>query len=169
MARDLDLAALPAHVAFKEWASIVLALEEGKQDLIFRKGGIAEDGRGFEVEHDRFLLFPTYFHQQTTGLRDEFAPLLERAMRARPPEGKLVITSWIEMTRTFPIEREADLLPLAARHVYAPHVLLDRLAGRYGKTLHALEVKIHVLDRPLELPMLDIYAGCKSWVDLEGP
>jgi hypothetical protein len=159
---------LPIQVAFKEWASIVLALEEGKQDLIFRKGGIAEEGRGFEVEHDRFLLFPTYFHQQTTGLRDEFAPLLERAMRARPTEGKLVITSWVEVTRSFPIEREADLVPLVTRHVYAPHVLLDRLAGRYGKTLHALEVKTHRLERPLDLPMLEAYAGCKSWVDLEG-
>jgi hypothetical protein len=160
---------LPIQVAFKEWASIVLALEEGKQDLIFRKGGIAEEGRGFSVEHDRFLLFPTYFHQQTTGLRDEFAPLIERAMQSRPPEGKVVITSWVAVTRSFHIEREADLLPLAARHVYAPHVLVDRLAGRYGKTLHALEVKTHLLERPLELPLLEAYAGCKSWVDLDAP
>jgi len=157
---------LPIAVAFKEWASIVLSLEEGKQDLIFRKGGIAEEGRGFQVEHDRFLLFPTYFHQQLTGLRDEFAPLLERAMRSRPPEGKLVITSWVEVTRWFAIERGADLASLAARHVYAPQVLQDRLAGRYGKTLYALEVKTHVLDRPLTLPLLEAYAGCKSWVDL---
>jgi len=147
----------------------VLALETGAQDLIFRKGGIAEEGRGFEVEHTRFLLFPTYFHQQMTGLRDEFAPLLERAMRARPPDGKLVITSWVEVTRSFAIEREADLAPLAARHVYAPKVLEDRLAGRYGKTLHALEVKTHLLERPLELPVVDAYAGCKSWVDLVVP
>ncbi len=157
---------LPTSMAFKEWASIVLALEEGQQDLIFRKGGIAEEGRGFRVEHDRFFLFPTYFHQQMSGLRDEFAPLLDRAMRAKPPEGKLVITSWVEVTRSFPIEREVDLLPLASRHVYAPHVLLDRLAGRYGKTLHALEVKTHRLERALDLPMSDAYAGCKSWIEL---
>jgi hypothetical protein len=160
-------AAAPPGVAFKEWASIVLALEEGKQDLIFRKGGIAEEGRGFEVEHDRFLLFPTYFHQQLTGIRDEHASLLERAMKARPPEGRLVITSWVEVTRSFVIERESDLLPLADRHVYAPRVLLDRLHGRYGNTLHALEVRTHVLDRPLALAMSESYAGCKSWVDLE--
>jgi hypothetical protein len=158
---------LPIRVAFKEWASIVLALEEGKQDLIFRKGGIAEEGRGFQVEHDRFFLFPTYFHQQLTGLRDEFAPLLDRAMRSRPPEGKLVITSWVEVRRSFVIEREGDLVSLDARHVYATHVLRDRLAGRYGKTLHALEVKTHVLENPLTLPLLEAYAGCKSWVHLE--
>jgi hypothetical protein len=153
-------------VAFKEWASVVGALETGQQDLIFRKGGIAEEGRGFEVEHDRFLLFPTYFHQQLTAVRSEFADLLERAMRERPPEGQLVVTSWVEVTRSFAVQHVEDLAPLAGRHIYAPHVLQERLFGRHGKTLHALEVTTHVLERPLVLGMREEYAGCKSWVDL---
>src|SRR6266566_356153 len=157
----------PLGVAFKEWASVVRALEEGKQDILFRKGGIAEEGRGFRVEHDHFLLFPTYFHQQLTGLRAEFAALLERAMAARPPDGRLVIGSWVEVKRSFVIEREEQLAPLESRHVYAPHVLLERLHGRHGKTLFALEVEVHRLDRPLDVPMLDAYAGCRSWVDLD--
>ena len=33
-------------VAFKEWASVVRALETGQQTVILRKGGIAEEGRG---------------------------------------------------------------------------------------------------------------------------
>jgi hypothetical protein len=88
-------------------------------------------------------------------------------MAARPPEGHLVITSWVRVTRSFAIEREADLAPLQHRHVYAPHVLLDRLHGRHGKTLFALEVTVHRLEKPLDVPMLDAYAGCKSWVDLD--
>jgi|SRR5579859_3375087 len=157
----------PLAVAFKEWASIVRALEEGKQDIVFRKGGIAEERRGFRVEHARFFLFPTYFHQQMTGLRAEFAPLLEEAMRDRPPDGRLVITSWVDVKRSFAIEREADLAALERRHVYAPHVLLERFHARHGKTLFALEVDVHRLERPLELPLLDAYAGCRSWVDLD--
>jgi len=157
----------PIDVAFKEWAAVVRALELGKQDLIFRKGGIAEEGRGFQVEHERFFLFPTYFHQQLTGIRDEYASLLEEALAARPAEGRLVIGSWVEVKRAFAIEREADLLPLEARHVYAPHVLRDRLHARYGKTLHALEVTVHMLEAPLDLPLLDSYAGCRSWVPLD--
>src|SRR5215510_5490809 len=105
----------PIDIAFKEWAAVVLALEIGTQDLIFRKGGIAEEGRGFEVEHDRFLLFPTYFHQQLTGIRSDFVSLFDRAMRARPADGQLVITSWVEVSRSFAIEREEDLAPLTAR------------------------------------------------------
>ena len=158
--------ASPPPVAFKEWAAIVRALEEGQQDLIFRKGGIAEEGRGFQVEHHRFCLFPTYFHQQRTGIRNAFAPLLERALADEPPLGRLVITSWVEVKRAFIVETEADLAALAPRHVYAPDVLVDRLHGRYGTSLHVLEVGVHRLATPLDLPLLGAYGGCKSWVSL---
>jgi hypothetical protein len=159
--------ALGTTVAFKEWASVVLALEQRTQDLIFRKGGISEEGRGFAVEHERFFLFPTYFHQQEAGLGKPYASLFDEAMRRRPPEGRIIVTSWVEVKRTFVIEREADLLPLASRHVYAPHVLIERLHGRHGTTLHALEIAVHLLAEPLDLPLLERYGGCKSWVDLE--
>jgi hypothetical protein len=164
-----DSTPLPTFTAFKEWASVVSALEEGKQDLIFRKGGIAEEGRGFAVDHDRFFLFPTYFHQQRAGIRDEHGLFYEAAMRARPGEGRLVITSWVLVKRTFLIEQPKDLDPLASRHIYAPHVLIERLHGRHGSKLHALEVDVHRLDVPLDLPLLDRYGGCRSWVDLEIP
>jgi hypothetical protein len=159
--------ALGLTVAFKEWASVVRAIETGRQDVIFRKGGIAEDGRGFTPEHPRFFLFPTYFHQQRAGIHDEYAAYFDSAMAARPREGRLAITSWVEVKRTFVIEREADLVPLAPRHIYAPHVLIERLHSRHGKALYALEIAVHILDAPLDLPLLERYAGCRSWVDLE--
>ena len=156
------------RVAFKEWASVVRALEQGKQDIILRKGGIAEEGRGFEVEHRAFFLFPTYFHQQLAGIRAEYAALLSESMDARPPEGRVVITSWVEVTRVFPVTDETELAALAPRHVYEAAVVADRLHGRYGKTLHALEVRTHRLAAPLDLPDLPAYGGCRSWVTLEG-
>jgi len=36
--------------ALKEWATVVNALESGKQTVILRKGGILETASGFEVE-----------------------------------------------------------------------------------------------------------------------
>ena len=153
-------------VAFKEWASVVLALEQGAQDLIFRKGGIAEEGRGFTIDHDQFFLLPTYFHQQRAGLRDDCAPLFDEAMRTRPPDGRIVITSWASVKRTFIVAEPAELDRLARRHIYAPHVLVDRLHGRHGTALYALEVDVHLLDVPLDIPLLERYAGCRSWVDL---
>jgi hypothetical protein len=160
------LGPVPNDVAFKEWAVIVRALEDGRQDLIFRKGGIAEEGRGFQVEQDAFYLFPTYFHQQRAGIRDAFAPLLDEAFRREPPAGRVVITSWVRVKNAFIVEREVELAALEARHVYAREVLVERLHGRYGKTLHALEVEVHRLAMPLDFPILEAYAGCKSWVTL---
>src|ERR1051325_9649991 len=52
------------RIAFKEWAIVVDALGRGDQIIILRKGGISEGRSGFQIEHNRFLLFPTLFHQQ---------------------------------------------------------------------------------------------------------
>src|ERR1044072_3477592 len=52
------------RIAFKEWAIVVDALGPGGQILVFRKGGISEGRKGFQVEHSEFLFFPTLFHQQ---------------------------------------------------------------------------------------------------------
>ena len=34
----------------KEWATVVKALEQGKQTVILRKGGILETASGFNIE-----------------------------------------------------------------------------------------------------------------------
>src|SRR5205814_10220299 len=75
------------RIAFKEWAAVCLALASGRQSIIIRKGGIAEAGGAFAPEHDRFWLYPTYVHQQQTGLRPDAADLLRHAGREGPPTG----------------------------------------------------------------------------------
>ena len=40
----------------KEWATVVKALEYGKQTVILRKGGILETASGFRVESKIFTL-----------------------------------------------------------------------------------------------------------------
>ena len=48
----------------KEWATVVKALENGKQTVILRKGGILETASGFNIESKKFFLFPTWEHQE---------------------------------------------------------------------------------------------------------
>ena len=43
--------------AFKEWAVTVRALAEGEQLITLRKGGIREENKHFEIEHDFDPLF----------------------------------------------------------------------------------------------------------------
>ncbi len=154
------------RIAFKEWASVVIALERGLQTVILRRGGIDEDGDAFEPKHREMLLFPTYFHQQGDHLRPEYQSLVEEAFRAEPPAGRLVISSRARVTRVEAIPDESTLDALASRHVYTREHVLDRLHGRFGQVLYALEVVVERLPTPLHLELRPEYGGCRSWVEL---
>src|ERR1700710_1213231 len=65
---------------FKEWAVTVRALAEGEQLLTLRKGGIREENKHFEVEHDQFFLYPTFDHQRNDLVRESHHPELRRAL-----------------------------------------------------------------------------------------
>ena len=67
-------------IAFKEWAVTVRALAEGEQLVTLRKGGIREPGKHFELEHDRFFLYPTFDHQRNDLVRESHQPELRRAL-----------------------------------------------------------------------------------------
>src|SRR3569833_1736214 len=67
-------------IAFKEWAVTVRALAEGEQLLTLRKGGIREPGKHFQLEHDRFFLYPTFAHQRSDLVRESHHPALRRAL-----------------------------------------------------------------------------------------
>ena len=64
-------------IALKEWAAVCLALSDGRQSLLLRKGGIAEGRGGFRMEHDEFWLFPTQFHQSPEQLTPGTSDLLD--------------------------------------------------------------------------------------------
>src|ERR687892_373758 len=67
-------------VAFKEWAVTVRALSEGEQLLTLRKGGIREEDKHFELEHEQFFLYPTFDHQRNDLVRESHHPELRRAL-----------------------------------------------------------------------------------------
>src|SRR5690349_24887348 len=67
-------------IAFKEWSVTVRALAEGEQLITLRKGGIREENKHFEIEHDHFFLYPTFDHQQNDLVRDSHVPEMSRAL-----------------------------------------------------------------------------------------
>ena len=82
--------------ALKEWAVVCRALEEGRQVLLLRKGGILEYRQGFKVEHNRFMLFPTYEHQSKDHLQADYAETLDQVIKDQPATGTNRITSYAE-------------------------------------------------------------------------
>jgi hypothetical protein len=152
--------------AFKEWAVICRALAEGRQALILRKGGIAEQGGEFVPEHRRFWLFPTYLHQHLDALRPEALPLLEAAEADRPPAGVVRLAHFAEVAAAHHLYDLADALKIAPLHLWSEATVAARFAYR-RPGLFVLPVRVYRAAETFELPDTAYYAGCKSWAELE--
>jgi hypothetical protein len=153
-------------VAFKEWAVICEALAVGRQSVILRKGGIAEEGGAFRPEHSEFLLYPTYFHEHRSGVKPEFLPLLDIAESARPEPGTIRFSHFVRVTGVRHLTQLADVLALDDRHAWTAEVVKQRFHYR-SPGLFVLEVRVFRLPEPAVRPERPEYAGCKTWVHLE--
>jgi hypothetical protein len=154
------------RVAFKEWAVICRALADGRQAIILRKGGVAEAEGEFTPDHLRFWLYPTYAHQQATGIKPEAAELLARAEAERPPAGVLRLTHFAEVEGVYDVRSLAAALILDDLHLWSEETVRQRFAYR-RPGLFVLPVRVFRAAEPVELPERPEYAGCKTWVELD--
>jgi hypothetical protein len=152
--------------ALKEWAVVCAALAEGKQALLLRKGGIAEEAGEFQVEQPRFWLYPTYTHQQRAGIKPETLPLLAQVEAERPPPGVLRISHFAEVTGVYRVRDLVSALVLAHLHCWSEETVRQRFAYR-TPGLIVLPVRVFRSRAVIELPETAHYAGCRSWVELE--
>lgn len=155
------------QTAFKEWAIVVDALGQGKQIVILRKGGIAEGREGFQVQHPRFWLFPTLFHQQREQVVasaqarfDEIHPTPGRSDQVR-------IQFAAEVMAWHRLESLDAARALRGQHIWRDEVIAERFEWGRTKDIYAMALRVSRLPAPVELPMLPGYGGCKSWVELE--
>jgi hypothetical protein len=155
-------------VAFKEWAVICSALATGRQGLILRKGGIAEDGGAFRPQHAEFLLYPTYFHEHRSGVKPEFLPVLETAEVARPAAGTIRFTHFVRVENVTHVTDLDAALALDSLHAWTPEVVRQRFHYR-TPGLFVFEVRVFKLARPVEVAEHPAFAGCKTWVPLDTP
>jgi hypothetical protein len=153
------------QTAFKEWGIVVEALGRGGQIVVLRKGGIAEGRGGFQAEHERFWLFPTRFHQQAEGVVEEARAGFEDY--EWPPEEVLRIEFCAEVMEARRLDSLAAAQRLAGQHIWREEVIAERFDWGRDAGIYAMAVKVRRLAAPVELPMLESYGGCKSWVELE--
>jgi hypothetical protein len=152
--------------ALKEWAAICAALGDGRQQLILRKGGIAEPGDGFRLEHTRFWLYPTYSHQQRKGLRDDALSFLEEAERAQPPAGTVRLTHFAEVDGVYHVKNKTAALLLAHLHLWSEEAVAARFDYR-TPGLYVLPLRVYRVASARDLPERSEYQGCHSWVELD--
>ncbi|MFI5249063.1 MAG: DUF1802 family protein [Gemmatimonadales bacterium] len=153
------------RTALKEWAAAVDALAQGAVIALVRKGGIRETRSGFVVRHDRFLLYPTYFHENDTGL----APRLLQNFKAEPgppAPGLVHVTHVAQVARVWHAAALGPLRLIEHEHPLAWPAVESRFHYRGTPGVQVIALRVAKLPAPAEVPELARYRGCVSWVEL---
>lgn len=178
--RDDDVV---VDVALKEWGAVVAALAAGKQTVIFRKGGLKDGGKGFKLQATSFALFPTVFHPNEVEKKgfSKDADAMNNFIGVPTPDMKqgesVPITVTAQVTGAWVTHDQAVLDVLSDHHVWTRDVLASRLAWKPATPITVLELRVKKIaaagaadadaaSRHTLPPDLELYGGCKSWVDL---
>jgi hypothetical protein len=172
-------------IAFKEWAVTVRALAEGEQLLTLRKGGIREDNKHFQLDHERFFLYPTFDHQRIDLVRDSHRPELRRALEEgvwadgeppvqawtidggiQPPD-RVRIRAWAEVAAHWEVSDPRAVDALSPFYIWTPDYAEKRLAWKRRHPLHVMLLRTYRIPRPVTVKVRDDYQGCRSWLELQ--
>ena len=149
----------------KEWATAIKALEHGKQTVLLRKGGILETASGFKIESKKFLLFPTWEHQETKHVKPEYQNFLNQTLNHRPKEGYNTITSIAEVLDQKDISSNKIIDDLSSFHIWSDEYIKERINWMPEKPLKAIFLKVSTFPQ-IEMPLESDFEGCKSWIEL---
>ena len=150
--------------ALKEWAVAVKALERGETAIVVRKGGIGE--KAFAVPKTQFLLLPGYEHQKAELLKSEHRHLMD-GIPNLTDDGPLRFSSFAEVAGAYEISEPEELAAIDPHHMWTSEYAESRFKWRPKKPLTVLVLRTYLLPETVELPYLDEYGGCKSWIELE--
>ena len=146
---------------------LVDAMARGEVVAMVRKGGIREQRAGFQVRHDRFLLYPTYFHEKAAEVAPRLLPTLRDAHARRPPEGTVRFEYVADVAAVWPVHDLALLPAIESEHGLAPAAVESRFHYKNRPGVQVVAVRLSRLAAPVEVAERRRYAGCVSWVELD--
>ncbi len=152
------------ETGLKEWATVCQAMADGGQIILLRKGGIYESGGEFELEHRRFVFFPTYLHQNLEMLKPEARVGFEA--RSAEPD-RVTLSVGAEVTDILQLKSREQMDELDDQHVWGPSLIDMRFNYKPANPLYLLVVRAWRLAEVVTVENTPAYAGCKSWVPLE--
>lgn len=172
--------------ALKEWAIVCKAAEEGKQVLLFRKGGIMEYRNGFELKHKNFFLFPTFEHQSMDSIRNEYREKLKNldnphsttkdkhnssnsSTKNNPDQTQNTtdIDLFVEITYFNEINDISKLEKLGKFHIWNNDYAKMRFNYNPKKPLYLILLRTYKLNDTIKINNKPEWAGCKSWIQLD--
>jgi hypothetical protein len=152
--------------ALKEWAVVCDALRTGRQSVLLRKGGIIEETRDFRLVERRFLMYPTYEHQNLESVQESYRAGFANTLANNPGDEIVRIDAWAEVTDLFLTHDLDALLALSDLYAWSEDYIRMRMAYKPRKPMNVVIVRAHRLPRTIDVPVEAHFAGCKSWVPL---
>jgi hypothetical protein len=125
-----------------------------------------ESNNEFELEHRRFLFYPTYVHQNPAHTKPEWRSRIEA--RAAEPE-KVTLEGFGEARQILEVPSRQAMDRLFDLHPWDTPLIDMRFAYRPEKPLYLVVVRAYRLAAPVAVENTPEYAGCKSWVPLTHP
>ena len=188
--KTFDSNFISAAAALKEWAIVCKAIEDGKQVLLFRKGGIMEYRNGFELKHKVFFLFPTFEHQSIDSIQNEYREELEvlkqqqqqkdntqslnqkenntsNEKNSKVTQDIINISTFVEITHFIEINDISKLEKLEKYHIWNLDYVKMRFNYNPKKPLYLLMLRAYKLNEPIEIQNKPEWSGCKSWIQFD--
>jgi hypothetical protein len=171
--------------ALKEWAIVCKATEDGKQVLLFRKGGIMEYRNGFELKHKNFFLFPTFEHQSIDSIRNEYKAELESLENQHDinkdqkninlsnknnfdlTQNITNINLFVEVTYFNEIKDINKLEKLEKFHIWSLDYVKMRFNYNPKKPLYLMLLRTYKLNDAIKIHNKPEWSGCKSWIRID--
>jgi hypothetical protein len=164
--RDDAADARRERTALKEWAVLCDALAAGDVVAMVRKGGIREQRAGFSVRHDRFVLYPTFFHEKAAELQPRFRDRLAGSHAGHAP-GLVRVELVATVAGVWAVDDLERLRAIEAEHGLAWPAVESRFHYRNRPGVQVVAVRVARLSAPVVLPEARRYLGCVSWVALD--
>ncbi|MEM6553859.1 MAG: DUF1802 family protein [Planctomycetota bacterium] len=167
-------------VALKEWAVVCDFLAEGRCALLLRKGGVHERGGPgrFELDYERFALFPATEHERLDWVKPGW---LKQGYRDRDRsqatglneaggsgQATVRFRGWGEVDWIGVVPSRGAFDRLDDLHPWLAPQIDMRFGYKPDRPLYAVLVRAYRLAEPRVIAERDGFAGCVSWVPLEG-
>jgi hypothetical protein len=161
--------------ALKEWAIVCKALEEGRQVLLLRKGGIMEYKQGFEIKHNKFLLFPTFEHQSKEYIQPDYIDNLDIILQHQLTDpyhptansGRNKLTLYAKVIDVKEVNDKSIIRKLEKYHIWNDRYVNLRMDYNPKKPISVLLLRVYKMNNPIEVDIIPEWAGCRSWVSVE--
>lgn len=163
----MDDASLIERTALKEWAVLVDAMARGEIIAMIRKGGIREQRAGFSVRHDRFLLYPTFFHEKANEVAPRFVSRLDASHSRQPAEGTIRIEYVADVLGVWGVTSLDALRAIDEAHGLAWSAVESRFHYKNRPGVQVVAVRVARLPEAVIVPETRRYLGCVSWVALD--